>query len=52
MSQEYALNTVCDTYSAIYLTIEKVRITEGLSDYKFGADCNGLFFISLRSYSF
>lgn len=51
MSHSYALNTVLDIYYAVYQTIEEVRNRDGGSDFKLGADCNGLLSY-LTSYRF
>ncbi|CAI6358073.1 unnamed protein product [Macrosiphum euphorbiae] len=51
MSHAYALNTVLDVYDAVYQTIEEVRNRDGGSDFKLGADCNGLLSY-LTSYRF
>jgi len=45
------LNTVLDVYEAVYQTIEEVRNRDGGSDFKLGADCNGLLSY-LTSYRF
>lgn len=51
MSHAHALNTVLDIYYAVYQTIEEVRNRDGRSDFKLGADCNGLLSY-LTSYRF
>lgn len=44
MSTSYALSTVLETLEAILNMFNEIKIQEGVSDYKTGAECNGLLY--------